>query len=637
MSGYYSGRGYDHASYDQYGNAVEPSAIGKLQQQYWLTKQTVIKKIGKQEDEFVVAGDAELDTKLELFEAIQQSCAELLRVIERYQDGICALSQEENCMGRFLKEQGKIDKTRAGKMLVAVGKTEGYSAQQRLAIRVPLVRLYNEVETFQYRAISDTYITIRRMEKARTEYRAALLWMKDVSQELDPDTFKRLEKFRKVQGQVRKTKAKFDRLKVDCIQKIDLLAASRCNMFSHVLANYQSTLLHFWKKTSTTMGTVLTSFKGYQHYEFNMLKELAEPCKKLVEQTSTVRQQAEKEGDSAKGEDVVANKTEEEEEEEGRADKETASLINIEEEESNKALMQLDRLLQDSSPIEECPPSQLLAMSSARAGRTLESPRAAQNDPQDLLSDDYAPDDSQKDDMVLLNEILNVQSSAVSADDFSKEWQAVFGSQSLAGQTNYTPVESDAAHDNRKQFMPSQMLDMRLDSHAGATMQADQRQTQTAHPYSAWAPAAAALQCSGVGLLANYPSTMMPYNGHTLAGPMLPRPSASVGQSPRAVLGESSVQAVAWRGPAENPSPAEMCKNPRDSANCDDVLEGAGAKPMMQQQQQQQKQTIDRPAGKKPDQKADMSAWFNLFADLDPLSNPDAVGHQEAAVDDRNC
>ena len=25
----------------------------------------------------------------------------------------------------------------------------------------------------------------------------------------------------------------------------------------------------------------------------------------------------------------------------------------------------------------------------------------------------------------------------------------------------------------------------------------------------------------------------------------------------------------------------------------------------------------------------DMSAWFNLFADLDPLSNPDAIGKTE--------
>ena len=68
----------------------------------------------------------------------------------------------------------------------------------RLALRVPLVRLYQEVETFRYRAISDTLVTINRMEVARTEYRGALLWMKDVSEQLDPDTYKQLEKFRKV-------------------------------------------------------------------------------------------------------------------------------------------------------------------------------------------------------------------------------------------------------------------------------------------------------------------------------------------------------------------------------------------------------------------------------------------------------
>lgn len=63
---------------------------------------------------------------------------------------------------------------------------------------MPLVRLYQEVETFRYRAISDTLMTINRMESARTEYRGALMWMKAVSEELDPDTYKQLEKFRKV-------------------------------------------------------------------------------------------------------------------------------------------------------------------------------------------------------------------------------------------------------------------------------------------------------------------------------------------------------------------------------------------------------------------------------------------------------
>lgn len=55
-----------------------------------------------------------------------------------------------------------------------------------------------EVDTFRLRAIEDTLQNVNNMEKVRTEYRASLSWMKNVSQELDPDTYKQLERFRKV-------------------------------------------------------------------------------------------------------------------------------------------------------------------------------------------------------------------------------------------------------------------------------------------------------------------------------------------------------------------------------------------------------------------------------------------------------
>jgi hypothetical protein len=45
---------------------LDQTRLGKLQQQYWTTKQQVIKKLGKKEDEFIVASDAELDAKLEV-------------------------------------------------------------------------------------------------------------------------------------------------------------------------------------------------------------------------------------------------------------------------------------------------------------------------------------------------------------------------------------------------------------------------------------------------------------------------------------------------------------------------------------------------------------------------------------------
>ena len=137
-------------------------------------------------------------------------------------------------MGRLLKSESGRDMTRAGNMMAAVGKAQRHTSQQQLALRVPLVCLYQEVETFRYRTISDMLMTINRMEAARTEYRGALLWMADISENLDPYTYKQLEKFRKVQAQVKKTKSRLDKLKLDTMQKIDLLAASRCNMFSHV-------------------------------------------------------------------------------------------------------------------------------------------------------------------------------------------------------------------------------------------------------------------------------------------------------------------------------------------------------------------------------------------------------------------
>ena len=56
------------------------------------------------------------------------------------------------------------------------------------------------------------------------------------------------------------------------MQKIDLLVASRCNLFSQSLAVYQKSLLDFWTKTSHTMNGVAEAFKGYQYFEFNLLK-----------------------------------------------------------------------------------------------------------------------------------------------------------------------------------------------------------------------------------------------------------------------------------------------------------------------------------------------------------------------------
>lgn len=63
----------------------------------------------------------------------------------------------------------------------------------------PITRLQQEFVTFSNTAIGDLSESIKRFEKARVDYRAALLWMKDVSEKLhNPDAREQLAKFREV-------------------------------------------------------------------------------------------------------------------------------------------------------------------------------------------------------------------------------------------------------------------------------------------------------------------------------------------------------------------------------------------------------------------------------------------------------
>ncbi|XP_055974387.1 islet cell autoantigen 1 isoform X2 [Sorex fumeus] len=416
--------------------AQDKSVVNKMQQKYWETKQAFIKATGKKEDEHVVASDADLDAKLELFHSIQRTCLDLSKAIVLYQKRICFLSQEENELGKFLRSQGFQDKTRAGKMMQATGKALCFSSQQRLALRNPLCRFHQEVETFRHRAISDTWLTVNRMEQCRTEYRGALLWMKDVSQELDPDLYKQMEKFRKVQTQVRLAKKSFDKLKMDVCQKVDLLGASRCNLLSHMLATYQTTLLHFWEKTSHTMAAIHESFKGYQPYEFTTLKSLQDPMKKLVE-----KEERKKISPQQSAEAIAEEPSQLISLEDDNQHKESSSLKT---EDGKSILSALDK----SSTHNACS-DELLDM---------EPEEGACLDPTAEMTEHEGAD---KDDLLLLSEIFSA--SSLEEGEFSKEWAAVFGDSRLKEPVCTGALgEPDPKAPAGSGFLPSQLLDQNM-------------------------------------------------------------------------------------------------------------------------------------------------------------------------------
>ncbi|KAL7890646.1 hypothetical protein AOLI_G00001220 [Acnodon oligacanthus] len=558
------------------------SVMARMQKKFWKTKQVLIKATGKKEDEYVVASDADLDAKLEFFRSIQTTCTELLKVIEKYQQRITYLSQEENELGLFLRFQAEHDKTKAGSMMEATSKALCSSAKQRLALCPPLHRMEQEVETFRRRAIADTLLTVDRMEKARTEYRGALLWMKDVSQELDPDTYKQLEKFRKVQAQVRGTKVHFDKLKNDVCQKVDMLGASRCNMLSHSLCTYQTTLLQFWEKTAHIMSGIHEAFKGYVPYQFTTLKELRDPLEHLSEIQSEDKKETEIQ---TKGDNLVSL----EEDKSGDSASEAVSAPDVDGQnrDSDSSLCASldsaslepsgtvsgvspddDLLLMTPDPAptltpaltpavpmlqpESCPEAALSPAIQWDSSLTQgQNPEAFPSMPlpekvgRDLLSgltlqSGTEDEDGERGDMSFLQDLLSPGASS-GADDFSKAWQDAFGCfepPSATPSATHNPAASNptAPHSpshptSPTGFLPSQLLDHSLSTTGWVT------------PPMFQAP------------------------------PLQPPPSGS-------------------QIPAAQNSPRTSASAPKGGTR-------------------------------------DMSAWFNLFADLDPLSNPDAIGRTD--------
>jgi hypothetical protein len=217
----------------------------------------------------------ELDTKLELFKSINESTSNLSNIVEKYRDALSTLATETSNLGSFLKDCGK-NSSSSGTVMINTGRVVNYLGQQYFSAMSSLTRSLQELNTFK-RAVNDSKETIQVMEKERTEYRAALELMKSVS-DIDPDSGRGLEKFRTSQKYVKFAKQKFDKYSLACLQKIDLLSAARCNLFSYSLAAYQANWITLSEKNYEVLEAHIKVIekepKTFQN--FGVLKDLAQ-------------------------------------------------------------------------------------------------------------------------------------------------------------------------------------------------------------------------------------------------------------------------------------------------------------------------------------------------------------------------
>ncbi|NXX40002.1 ICA69 protein, partial [Tricholaema leucomelas] len=299
----------------------------------------------------------------------------------------------------------------------------------------------------------------------------------------------------KVQAQVRHAKLNFDKLKTDVCQKVDLLGASRCNLLSHVLTTYQTTLLHFWEKTSHTMAAIHESFKGYQPYKFTMLKSLQDPVNKLTEK--------------AEKEELQTESTASEQDQQSQQTTIASSGDTV----CKQSLVQFDMMrhlchglvdwlglgdrldwmsLEVSSNLVDSMILCLWTLLTTNSGKGVlsmlqgnynqkhnslgtlsicrehltqvkrQKKTTASKDPFGRCLEAEPGD---KDEMVLLNEILNT--SSLDEGEFSKEWTAVFGQVALSDHTTNSAAgdvenTSSSVAPTPSGYLPSQLLDQNM-------------------------------------------------------------------------------------------------------------------------------------------------------------------------------
>ncbi|KAL3092503.1 hypothetical protein niasHS_007712 [Heterodera schachtii] len=299
-----SGMNWDRFSSELDDSLLNDSTTLKVKKAFWSAKQLLREKLGKREDEHIVAADAELDTHLQTFRQIRDSTQNLLNLMETHQRELNELAQLELDIAELLNEEQKDEKAHLRKVLQVAGNAETNSSKQRHILLGYVTQFGNVLYDFIERAVSDCEQTVDAVGRARLDYRGSLLWLKKCSETLDPGDSSHMEDFRKVQHVVKCQKHRLDQLKEDMAMKVGLKydhfrtqLLIKCKIFFYVsvlqsarngiladnLEEYKTALLTFHSENAAEFCASSEQFDGLESYEIDVLKILNDPIGSAME------------------------------------------------------------------------------------------------------------------------------------------------------------------------------------------------------------------------------------------------------------------------------------------------------------------------------------------------------------------
>lgn len=255
-------------------NPTPLSQANKLELGFRQLQKTVERKFGKKEDPSIVKGDTEIDAKLSTYNDIDDSMRSLRLASRTIHISTRAFCCQDTYIVKFIQENYNVDGDPIIQALSAAAEGFGVSGNYWNSVKDCSDRVQKDYSTFYQKGIGELKEQIKEMEEARTDYRAALAWLRATS--VDPDNLSQVEKFRRVQLQVKSSKDKFDQLKWSIQTKIDLLRVSRASLLSNAMAPLYRKTANVSKKISLSLSEAGGNIKSYSlsDYDYKILKEL---------------------------------------------------------------------------------------------------------------------------------------------------------------------------------------------------------------------------------------------------------------------------------------------------------------------------------------------------------------------------
>uniref|UniRef100_A0A914NPD8 AH domain-containing protein n=1 Tax=Meloidogyne incognita TaxID=6306 RepID=A0A914NPD8_MELIC len=177
-----SGLNFDRFTEDLFGDSTKL----RMKQAFWSAKQLLREKMGKREDEHILAADAELDLNLQQFYQIKESTKRLLDSKSKLHREFSDLSHLEFDIAELFFDC-KDEKKHLQRVMQMTANSFALCAKERQNLLLLIARFYHELNEFYERAVLDCAQSVEAVEKARLDYRGSLLWMKKCSDALDPE------------------------------------------------------------------------------------------------------------------------------------------------------------------------------------------------------------------------------------------------------------------------------------------------------------------------------------------------------------------------------------------------------------------------------------------------------------------